>query len=273
MISASIVTYHTNPEDLKRLLQDIEESPIEQIFVIDNSSTDELRHLVATFPKARYIYSIVNVGYGKGHNVALKISKRKGYKYHIVLNPDVYWKGDVITPMIEYMENHEDVGQLMPKILYPNGDIQYLCKLLPSPTDLFLRRFVPIESLVKKHDSKYEMRWTGYDKIMEVPSLSGCFMVLRNSVLEKTGGFDNRFFMYAEDVDLCRRIGQISKTVYFPEVSVFHSYERGSYHDNKLLKMHMKSMIQYFNKWGWIFDKYRKRKNKECIRKSKDTIR
>ncbi|MCH5239333.1 MAG: glycosyltransferase family 2 protein [Muribaculaceae bacterium] len=264
MISASIVTYHTHPDDLRRILKDIEESPIDKIYIIDNSSTDELREIADEFPKARYIYSIVNVGYGKGHNVGIKRSIRKGFKYHIVINPDVYWKGDIISPILKYMEEHPDIGQLMPKVLYPNGDIQYLCKLLPHPANLLFRRFLP-ESLIKKMDAQYEMHWTGYNKIMEVPVLSGCFMVLRNSVLEKTGGFDDRFFMYAEDVDLCRRIGQVSKTVFFPEVSIYHEYDKGSYHSKKLLKMHIKSVIQYFNKWGWFFDSYRKRQNNYCI--------
>lgn len=271
MITASIVTYHTNPDELRRLLRDIEESPITKIYIIDNSETDELREVAQEFPKARYIYSIVNVGYGKGHNVGINRSIRKGFKYHIVINPDVYWSGDIITPIFNYMETHPEVGQLMPKVFYPTGETQYLCKLLPSPKNLLFRRFLP-DSLIKKMDNQYEMRWTGYDKIMEVPVLSGCFMVLRNDILKKTGGFDDRFFMYAEDVDLCRRIGSLSKTIFFPEVAIYHEYDKGSYHNKKLLKMHIHSIIQYFNKWGWFFDSYRKKHNKACIEAIKSEI-
>ena len=105
---------------------------------------------------------------------------------------------------------------------------------------------------------------------MEVPSLSGWFMFMRVSVLKEVGGFDERYFMYAEDLDLCRRIGEVSKTIFYPGVSVVHEYEKGSYKSKKLLKYHTVSIIKYFNKWGWIFDSKRKKKNKYCISQIKD---
>ena len=89
----------------------------------------------------------------------------------------------------------------------------------------------------------------GYDKVMEVPSLSGCFMFIRTDVLKQIGGVDKRVFMYAEDVGLCRRVGEVTRTMYYPEVSVVHEYEKGSYKNRKLLKYHMCSVIKYFNKW------------------------
>ena len=92
-------------------------------------------------------------------------------------------------------------------------------------------------------------------------------MFMRVDVLKKVGGFDERFFMYAEDLDLCRRIGEVSKTMYYPVVSIYHEYEKGSYKNKKLLKYHICSVIKYFNKWGWIFDKKRTLKNKECLEK------
>ena len=92
-------------------------------------------------------------------------------------------------------------------------------------------------------------------------------MFMRVDVLKKVNGFDERFFMYAEDLDLCRRIGEVSKTMYYPVVSIYHEYEKGSYKNKKLLKYHICSVIKYFNKWGWIFDKKRTLKNKECLEK------
>lgn len=264
MISASIVTFHTDPAILKRLLDSIDNSIIDKVFVIDNSSSSDVSDLLKNYPKSTYIDSGCNLGYGKAHNIGLKASINEGYKYHIIINPDIHWEGDIISPIVYFLDNNEDIGQLMPKILYPNGDIQYLCKLLPNPFDLFIRRFVQIKSLTSKHNAEYEMHWSGYNMTMQVPVLSGCFMVLRNSIIEKTGGFDERFFIYCEDVDLCRRIGQVSKTVFFPSVSVYHSFKRGSYNNKKLLLLHLQSVVKYFNKWGWIFDKDRSRINKDC---------
>lgn len=243
-------------------------SPVEKLYVVDNSSNDELRDFVKDNARIRYIHSL-NLGYGSGHNVAIRKSIEDKSDYHVVLNPDIYWEGDVIGELARYMDDNPDVGQVMPKIVYPDGSTQYLCKLLPTPMDLIGRRFIPIKSYQDKHDYKYELHWTGYDRLMEVPSLSGCFMFMRISVLKQVGAFDERFFMYAEDLDLCRRIGEISGTMYYPDVSVVHEYEKGSYKNKKLLKYHISSIIKYFNKWGWLFDRKRTLRNSECITKIK----
>jgi hypothetical protein len=166
------------------------------------------------------------------------------------------------------MEENDKCGLVMPKILYPNGNTQYLCKLLPTPMDLIVRRFIPSHAYKEHRDYDYEMQWSGYDKIMEVPSLSGCFMFLRCSALKEVNGFDERYFMYAEDLDLCRRIGQRYKTMFYPYVSVFHEYEKGSYKNKKLLKYHIESIVKYFNKWGWFFDKEREERNSQIKSKS-----
>lgn len=239
-------------------------SKIDKLYIIDNSSNDELRELVRNNSRIHYIHSL-NLGYGAGHNVAIRKSIDDGAKYHAILNPDVYWHDNVIEKLCQYMEKFPECGLIMPKVLYPNGDTQYLCKLVPTPTDLVLRRFIPIKTWQDKHDYSYEMHWTGYDKIMEVPILSGCFMMLRNSVIKIIGGFDERFFMYAEDVDLCRRIGEIATTIFYPHVSIYHEYAKGSYGNKKMLHMHISSIIKYFNKWGWLFDKKRQLRNRYCI--------
>lgn len=266
MITASIVAFHTPVFELSRLLKNIIESNIDYLYLIDNSSNDSLRELSNVSSKVLYIHS-ANLGFGHGHNIALKKAIESGSKYHIVINPDIYWKEQVIESLTSYMDTHTDCGLVMPKILYPNGDIQYLCKLLPTPLNLFGRRFLPFKELQRKIDEHYELHFTSYNKEMEVPTLSGCFMFLRVDVLRKVGIFDERYFMYAEDLDLCRRIGEVSRTMFYPKVSVYHAYEKGSYKNKKLLKYHICSVIKYFNKWGWIFDKKRTQKNKDCLDK------
>lgn len=264
MITASVVTFNTSHNNLQRLLDCVMRSPIDKLYIVDNSPNDELREFIKDQPHTHYIHSL-NLGYGSGHNVAIKKAIQEGSTYHVVLNPDIFWDGKVIESLLKYMDSTPDCGLVMPKVIYPNGETQYLCKLLPSPLDSIVRRFIPWKPYQAKRDYHYELRWTGYDKIMEIPSLSGCFMFIRVSILKEVGGFDERFFMYAEDLDLCRRIGEISKTIFYPRVQVVHEYDKGSYKNRKLLKYHINSMIKYYNKWGWIFDKKRKSKNKECI--------
>lgn len=262
--TASIVTFHTKHQDISRLIKCVMKSQIEKLYIIDNSSNDELREFVKDNPRIHYIHSL-NLGYGSGHNVAIRKAIEEEATYHAILNPDVYWADNVVEKLSEYLDNHPECGLVMPKVLYPNGKIQYLCKLVPTPFDLILRRFIPIKSWQDKRDFKYEMHWTGYDKIMEIPILSGCFMMLRCEVIKQIGGFDERYFMYAEDVDLCRRIGEVSTTMFYPHVSIYHEYAKGSYGNKKMLKMHVSSILKYFNKWGWIFDKKRSERNKKCI--------
>jgi hypothetical protein len=153
----------------------------------------------------------------------------------------------------------------MPKIYYPDGEIQYLCKLLPTPFDLIFRRFLP-KKWTQKRTRKFEMRASGYNKIMDVPYLSGCFMFLRIDAIKEAGLFDERFFMYPEDIDLTRRIHRKYRTVFYPPVSITHYHVRSSYANYKFLFIHLVNMIKYFNKWGWIFDKERRKMNNETIR-------
>ena len=153
----------------------------------------------------------------------------------------------------------------MPQVYYPNGELQHLCKLFPRPWDVMLMRFVPYRSYRERNNERFELRNWSYDTIQDIPSLSGCFMFARMDILRQVGGFDERFFMYAEDLDLCRRIGQVSRTVFFPKVSIMHTYAKGSYHDAKLLRHHIVSLIRYFNKWGWFFDAERRRVNRLCL--------
>lgn len=264
MITASIVAFHTQHKDLSRLIDCVMRSPIERVYIIDNSTNDELRDFVRNNPRITYIHSL-NLGYGAGHNIAIRKALESGADYHVVLNPDIYWQGDVIGELAKFMDANPDVGQVMPKIIYPSGEVQYLCKLLPTPMDLVGRRFVPIKSYQDRHDYEYELHWTGYDTVMEIPSLSGCFMFLRCSVLKEIGAFDERYFMYAEDLDLCRRMGSKARTVFYPHVAVTHEYEKGSYKNRKLLKYHINSVIKYFNKWGWFFDSERRDRNQKCL--------
>lgn len=140
MITASIVAYHTPINELSHLLECIVHSNIDVLYLVDNSSNDSLRELSSMSRKIVYIYSD-NLGFGHGHNIAIQKSIAVNADYHIVINPDMYWEGKVIEELQEFMNHHPDCGLVMPKVLYPTGEIQYLCKLLPTPMDLFGRRF------------------------------------------------------------------------------------------------------------------------------------
>jgi GT2 family glycosyltransferase len=270
-INVSIVLFKNDQDLVKKAIYSCVNSVlINRIYLIDNSPTDILSCLASLDSKIEYIFNNANLGFGKAHNIALKRSIEENIPYHLVLNPDVYFEGGVLEELYNFMENNPDVGLVMPKVLYPDGTLQYLCKLLPTPLDLFGRRFLnfgPFKKIVEKRNEVYELRFTGYDKIMEVPYLSGCFMFIRVEVLKKVGLFDERFFMYLEDTDLSRRIHKVAKTVYYPYVHIYHGYGKGSYKSLKLLYYHIKSAIKYFNKYGWFFDKEREEINRKILKK------
>lgn len=265
-VSASVVIYNPNIEKLSNCIESVFNSQmISKLWIIDNSKASNDSRIVSN-SKIEYIFNNSNLGYGKAHNIAIKKSIDCGYHYHLVLNPDIYFEPDIINKIITFINSNPDVGQLMPKIVYPDGNMQHLCKLLPTPFDLIRRRFLPNIGILKKLNDKYELKFTNYDKIMNVPYLSGCFMFFRTTALKEVGLFDEDFFMYLEDTDITRRIHEKYRTIYFPEVSVCHHYEKGSYKSLKLLRYHLVSAFKYFSKWGFFFDKRRKIFNKRVIK-------
>jgi GT2 family glycosyltransferase len=263
-LTVSIVLYQTDFSEIQNILNILKSSILKpEIYFVDNSPSDELRSQIE-YSGANYIYTGNNVGFGAGHNVAIEIIKNIS-EYHLVLNADVDFDASILVEIYNYMNNNLDVGLLAPKIYNPDGSIQYSVKLLPSPANLIVRRFIPSKSLQKKMDYNYEFHFFDFNKIIEVPYAMGCFMFINTKVFNTVNGFDERFFMYPEDIDLTRRIHEHFKTIYYPKVSIVHQHGRGSYKSYKLLYYHVTSMIKYFNKWGWFFDNDRKIVNKKTL--------
>jgi len=266
-ISASIVLYNTNIDELKKVIDSYAPSENRLLYLIDNSpQKTNFDFLFADNIYVHYFFTGENKGYGAGHNIAIKMAIKTNTQYHIVLNPDLQFDPEIIDKIADFMDSDVNIAQVMPKILDPNGDIQYLCKLLPTPFELIFRRFFPNNKFTQKFNEKYSLRISGYNKIINPPCLSGCFMFLRMStIIENNLLFDERFFMYCEDFDFTRRLHQVSKTIYYPDVSIIHNHAKESYKSKKMLFEHIKSAIKYFNKWDWFFDMERKETNKKIL--------
>lgn len=260
-ITVSIVTYNENPKLLGRAIESVLNTNLNvKLFIVNNSPNSPSKKYDED-SRVVYIQNSSNYGFGKAHNQVLKKILDKSH-YHLVLNPDVSFKENVLQELLEYLDARPRVGVVMPKVLYPDNSIQYNCKLLPTPVDLITRRFLFfIPNLVSRVNYKYEMRFADYNREMEVPILSGCFMLLRTEALKKIGLFDERFFLFLEDVDFSRRMSQYYKNMYFPKVHIYHHYAKGSYKSMKLLWHHIASAFKYFYKWGWI-DRERAKINK-----------
>lgn len=268
-LSASIVLYKTPRSQIDSVLKSVFDSKcVSLLYIIDNSPDDRWRILEnesAPQTKIRYIHN-ENLGYGEAHNIAMSEAIEKGFSYHVVLNPDIRFGAEVLPALINFMEENKDASYVLPKVIYPDGEIQYLCKLLPTPFDLIFRRFLPKTKWTEKKDDRYCLKSSGYDKVINPPCLSGCFMFMRLSVLSENNiFFDDEFFMYFEDFDLIRRLHRVSRTLYFPDVQIVHDHQKASYKNRKMLFAHIKSAFRYFGKYGWWKDKERREMNKKIL--------
>lgn len=264
MYNLSIVIYKTDTSQLFHLLHSIVDAEhLNRILIIDNSPTPQINNDEIRHSKIRYIHlKGANIGYGRAHNLAIRDSIENGIPFHLVMNPDVIVDKAALEYIHTFLQNHPSVGQVMPQVIDFEGERQFLCKLLPTPLNLFARRFLP--KVIAAHlNKKYELRHLNYNNVIDAPYLSGCFMFFRTQALVKAGLFDERYFLYAEDIDITRSIHQNYRTIYLPDVTIRHQHARASYHSFKMLLLHIMSVCRYFNKWGWFFDKERHEVNKK----------
>lgn len=225
-----------------------------KLFLVDNSPTDELK-VLDTDSRIEYIHNPSNPGFGSAHNIAIQKAFDIDSDYHLVLNPDIYFESGTLEKLCEFMDSNLNVGHVMPKVTYPNGDFQYLCKTNPTFFDLFARGFMPsfIKKVFQKRMDKYEYKNWDYDRVIyDIPYLSGCFMFLRTETLRKVGFFDDKIFMYLEDADLTRRFLEVSRTAYYPVSHVYHHFAKLTHKKLKFKWITVQSAFIYFNKWGWL---------------------
>ena len=263
-ITLSLVVYNSPYNEVERVVKSLLLYTAEKIiFVVDNSPTNALSKISQLDTCICYKHLSTNVGFGAAHNWAIEQAKKQGSVYHFIVNPDIYYDKDVIAPMLSYLEEHPRVGEMMPRILSPDGSVQYLPKLMPTPLMLLRRK---LSKYFKRSGAwwlrNFEMRSMRNDSVYEVGHVSGCFAAIRMEAIAKCGAFDDRFFLYFEDTDLSRRIHQHYITAYFPKVAVYHEYGNAASKNIKCFFLFIKSMCKYFNKWGWFFDKERKQSNR-----------
>ena len=270
IITCSLVCYKNEKELLLKAIRSFLNTELACfLYIIDNSPTNELKNIIKD-ERVSYLHKPSNPGFGVSHNIGIKKAISLNSKYHLILNPDIYFDCGVLESIIKYMDENAEVGLVMPKILYPDKKLQRLGKLLPTPLDYLVRRFVPIYYFKNKINYKYELHEYQYDYPMEVPFLSGCFMMSRTSILNNIGGFDENIFMYTEDTDICRRIKRSGfKTVIYPFAAVFHDHKKKSVLQFSNFKVFVKSAFYYFQKWGWIIDNERKVTNRKILNQLK----
>lgn len=194
-----------------------------EIFVVDNNSIDGSVEMVQEkFPAVRLIVNTENLGFSKANNQAIRLAKGE---YVLLLNPDTVVEADTFSKTISFMDETPDAGGLGVKMVNGKGDFLPESKRgLPLPSVAFYKIF-GLAKIFKKSRrfGKYHLSYLDANKIHSVEVLSGAFMLLRKSVLDKTGILDEDYFMYGEDIDLSYRIIQSGyKNYYFPKTRIIH---------------------------------------------------
>lgn len=254
-LSASIVAYN-NYDDIKEALASMEEHTssglLKKVFIVDNgvavsspSATEEFKTFACELKDVEYIDAEGNLGFGKGHNTVLD---RIDSEYHAIVNPDILFCEDAFAKIVKWMDEHNDVGMVIPDIRDEYGKRQLVYREELTVFDMFVRFFC--KGLFPRRIRKHTLQDKDYSKPFQVPFGQGSFLVVRTDLFKELNGFDDNFFMYAEDADLCKRVNQVSKLMYFPGARVIHKWEKGSHGNKILFKYHVQSMKYYFKKWG-----------------------
>ena len=261
-INVIIVNYKSKDEILrclKSLFNDVKDLSIKiHITIVDNGSDDQIDHAVLNeFPevKMKLIKHKNNLGFGRAQNSGMKYILSK---YHFILNPDtVFMDGqNVIKKLYDFMEENEDIGIVGPKIVYPDGQRQNSCCRFPKFLQpVYSRTRLGQIGSGKKIADSYFMRDFDHNDTIPVDWIMGAAMFVRQKAIEDVGHFDERFWMYAEDSDWCRRMWEEKWQVYFKHDAVIqHAHGRGSAKvggiikpllKNKLARSHMMSWLKY----------------------------
>lgn len=244
-ITGGIVTYN-NEATILECVQSVMEHTKDcdfQLYIYDNCSTDSTTQIIKNnFPNVVLMDGEKNIGFGRGHNQIIKCVHSK---YHVIINPDIYLKNNVIKSMAHYMDSHPDTIQLTPEIRNMDGSIQYLPKVDPNIKFVILSKLLPF-----KH---YRKMYTMEDEIFLEPtkimSCTGCFSMVRTAALKKVHGYDRRYFMYFEDADLSRKLRQYGDLVYHPGMHVYHAWKRDNVRSAKGMRIFLTSMVKYYRKW------------------------
>ena len=213
-------------ECLNSLLK-LKELESSEIIVVDNDSSDGTPELVReSFPFVKLIRNDSNLGFGKANNIGIKEATGK---YVFLVNSDVVVPEGCIESMLRYMEQNQDIGLLGPQMLGPDGSIHRSTMRFPTFWRTFCHALV-LDSLIKgsKLFGGFLMRDFGHDKTMDVDVLNGWFWMVRRTALVQVGLLDERFFIYGEDIDWCRRFHLAGwRVVIYHEAAALH-YGGGS---------------------------------------------
>lgn len=271
VLRVSIVCHASNKLELLRTLSSLRQSCMEAftdgylksvaVVLVDNGPVQAERKkidaLIRSFPPGCLGFFVLgdglNIGFGRGHNLAFDAG---ACDFHLVLNPDVELEPDAMSCALQFMRDNDECGVLAPAVVNLSGEREYLCKSYPTLFNLFLRGFAPrwLREKNAHQLARYEMRDMSPNAVYwDPPIISGCFMLLRASVLKRITGFDPAYFLYFEDFDLSLRLAGVSRIAYVPAVEIMHAGGNAARKGLRHVWLFSRSAVTFFNRHGWKF--------------------
>ena len=250
-VSVIIVNWNTKDLVLKCINSAIETKDAfsQEIIVVDNASSDGSAEAIERdYPDVKVIRNEKNYGFARANNIG--IEKSKG-RYVCLVNSDVQVMSRTIGYLIDYMDKNPHAGIAGPKILWPDLTLQDSCRKYPTLWTKFcdtaaLHRLFPNTAAF----SGEHMKYFAHDRIMKVDSLAGCFMMIRQAALKEVGRFDEQYYIYSEETDLCKRFHAAGWDIMFlPEVRVVHHHGASTAKDPiKYAVLQQRSLLKYWKK-------------------------
>lgn len=254
MLSVCIVHYH-GEEDLERFLNSLETYPLPveyEVIVVDNGSKSGfVDRMKERFGAAiHWIKPGRNLGFGAAMNLAAKQAKGE---YLFLANPDLLVPEGSFSQLFEFAQASRDFGVIGPRLVDTTGNRQFSCRRFPRWRDLFFHR-LSSWPFFKKRSARYVMADVDLKTPLRVDWLVGAALLLRRDRFLELGGFDERFFLFFEDTDLCRRAKEAGYEVWYdPDAVLLHSHERlserGLWPFRKVFWIHLASAVKYFWKY------------------------
>lgn len=253
-----IILNHNSAKLVKYLLKNIADLKIAaqyEIIIVDNSPKHDLKNEIKSYLPYIKLHEIQNRGYANGNNIGIKEAQGE---YILILNPDLYFQNNSIEQMIEFMDQHPKVGIIGPKLIYPNGKYQHSCTRYPD-WHLPLYRRTKLGKTQKGEEwlSNYLMLDYDHKVNRKVDWLFGACLLVRKDAVKEVGLLDEKYFMYFEDCDWCRRFWKKDwQVVYYPEAELTHFHHRDSADKkgimgvfSKMGRVHLSSWFKYLWKW------------------------
>jgi N-acetylglucosaminyl-diphospho-decaprenol L-rhamnosyltransferase len=260
MLDLGIIIVNWNTCDyLRSCLQTVyasQEDISYRVVVVDNGSTDGSAEMVAEeFPQAVLLDGHGNVGYPAGNNLGLRAL---GYpdgpgapRYALLLNPDTELPPDALARMVAFMDSHPEAGIAGPKLVLHDGSLDLACRRsIPAP-DIAIFHVLKLDSLFPKSRlfARYNLTFLDEDETVEVGSVVGAFMMVRRDAIAGVGLMDERFFMYGEDLDWAKRMGEAGwRVYYYPEVRVLHVKRAASRQSKRAQFEFVRASLLFYNK-------------------------